>query len=56
MAGIFVLLLVGGFIALLRAAQKQRQRRMAAAATVRFVVNATGVWSDDIRALVKLLA
>jgi hypothetical protein len=46
MATIFVLLLVGGFIALLRSAKRQRQRRLEAAATVRFVVDATGVERD----------
>jgi hypothetical protein len=43
LASIFVLILVGGFIALLRNAKKQRQRRAEASATVRFVVDDTGV-------------
>ena len=43
MATIVVLFLIGGFIALVRSAKRQRQRRLAAAATVRFVVDDTGV-------------
>jgi hypothetical protein len=43
LASIFVLVLVGGFIAILRAAKRQRQKRAEASATVRFVVDDTGV-------------